>query len=163
MSKKSGKSCRLCGLVNKVLNEPATHEAWRKEVAIEDEKGNLNEITLRGVTYIFENGKTETVRALYEDSVFVNPTKDYSDVYRDIVIAVPFVHASNKKFMTEYRAQFALFMNKVCGFVESEYQGAGARIMINDGRFASVPEHLHAQIIQVKRTETLIPEKVQNY
>ena len=66
---------------------------------IENEKRKTHSLILRGTKYIFNDGKSEIIRALYEDAVFVNPLKDYSHVYSDIVIAVPFLHADINEFI----------------------------------------------------------------
>lgn len=157
------KDCRLCGLVKKILEEPAVPKVWKNEIAIEDNKGALKAMTLRGTKYSYSDGSSEIVRALYDNTLFVNPIKDYSNVYSDIVIAIPFLHANNDEFINNYRVQFSLFMQDVYEFLKKEYCGIGARIMVNDGKVASINFHLHAQILQVRRTETMIPEIIRDY
>ena len=155
-------NCRLCEMVNRIREMPAKTEAWKKEIAIEDGCGRLRAITLRGVTYSFEDGKQETVRLMHDRWVLVNPVKDYSYAYKDVVIAIPYSHLTNREFVRD-AALYTQFDGELLDFVEKEYQGMGARIMMNDGRYASVMDHAHKQIIQVDGTQTIIPGIIVKY
>jgi len=162
---------RLCKTIKKILEESSIPEGWEKEISVENIERNLKKLRLEGTRHKFSDGSSEIIRAFYKDSIFINPIKDYSDVYADIVIAVPFFRTkndgimtpNNEEFMTRYHAQFALFLEKVYRFTEKQYNGIGARIMINDGKVASIREAFHVQIIEPFNTETLIPGIVEIY
>jgi len=139
---------------------PTRTEAWEKEIAIEDECGELKAIKLTGVKYTFEDGKQEIVRALRDRWVLINPIKDYSNAYKDIVIAVPFEHLTGREF-TRNALLYTQFDEDLLEFVEREYHRIGARIMMNIGKHAS-EVHVHKQIIQVCGTQTIIPGMVKN-
>jgi len=159
--------CRLCKLVDKISGPSAGCEPWEDHLAIEDSDGKLHEIIIRGIKYRFADGTSEIVRGVWKNTLFVNPIKDYSSYYSDIVIAIPRQHWNNEQFMTEHPAELGLFMRDVYLFSKREYGEIGERMMINDEKFASQKEHLHAQIQEVKGTEGIIPSmrplKVSNY
>lgn len=145
-------NCRLCDLIKKV-EKPASTTKWSRElnVTIEDDINQTDTLKLTGIQV-----NNEVIR--YEDSDYLGvnilESKKYSD---DIIILMPKKHESNQEL------NWTEFIKIACTIIDTEYHGH-AQIIINYGnRFASVPDHAHAHIIQTAKTGFYVPPLRKKY
>ena len=145
-------NCRLCDLIKKLENTN-NKTNWTKElnVTIEDDINNTQTLKLTGLKIGDEIVRYENNNYL---GVNIFENKKYSD---DVIILMP------KKHFTNEEIDWNTFMKAVYKIIDTQYQG-NAQIMINQGsRFASVPEHAHAHIIQSAKTGFYVPPLRKKY
>ncbi|MFA5176112.1 MAG: hypothetical protein WC413_02535 [Candidatus Nanoarchaeia archaeon] len=160
-------NCRLCELVEnmKVIKEPG--KIWTKEIDVEDSMGVKRNLILTGRLYEFPDNKREIIRYMDDNFIFVNPVKDYSQNYADIIIGLPKEHVTNMQFSEKFE-MFSNLYKRAMELVKHQYDvpgsEIGARIMMNyEKKYATVVDHSHIQIILTQGTMTLIPEVVRKY
>jgi len=150
-------SCRLCGLIQNILigvnEEGFKEEPWNQELSVVNFDGSCETLELKGLIVNTPKGYREVVRYLDNDCLFVNilPQKNYAD---DVMIGMPLEHVCG--YSSSPRESGNL-MRVAIELIKEQYKGHG-RILFNIGeRFASVPDHIHCQVIQTKETELFLP------